>query len=870
MIVFIISVDRLLSDGCRKVSSLTWIVIWGWRNRKLFFISLGRATPFLYLILCFLLFVNPSPSFCLEVLPDHSYLLSRYFPWSDDLLNVNYSRAEETFVYASASWPWYQQALNCDTFFLYYEEDLYPQLSELVPILKQRLKKVYIVLDPSPYDEEITFVDLYYNEDQRNLLTKNICDLVSNLSYLEVDGFVVGDEWPRGLNEEEIRIDSLVNHNETYHIETGFWMHNELEREEQSRLANWFYERSLDAWNIISNVIDARFPDITLGTNIDLILRLDLSSSEVPFWASVDLWDMIDLEPYDFIVTHYFTKQSQYSYGEDPVWENCTNISSIKDLRGALENLQGSTHIGSRRIYLMLAAHCSYPHIITPAQMVDEWNTAAVYELGGLGWFTFDLWPSGNITGDWWIDSTSIAESRDVPMRYDRLLTLTGILDAHNHISSLAEVDKSRTQNIWVMEAKIQEDLRYLSSQDYERLKRYPVEIDHANETIGITKTHNITHDPNLQVNPKISGRRIVWEDGRNGNRDIYVYNLDNNEEIRITMGGDQEHPDIKGKYVAYWDLFFAPRYIWVQDFITRIWNLTNITWVEYRRKNESHVYIKGLGHNIGTSVYINPGNGSKHSFYLTVSYTGEWNLTPILPVGKGYSALVNVSIMPTGMTWINLNPGDIGNPQDSFPFRLTFNPDYIRWISLLGQDSINRSSEAYWKSSRGLCVYDLTTNTVRVLDLVPMMGTKTVFIDDVDGWVGYQTERNTLTFYSILDDRKIIITKWGASTNLQKVSQGQAIWTQTTQHYTKTYHIDLESQDVSISQQPYKPDSNFGQKVFEENKDIMITYINETPLTIGLTLLTLWLILDRAFNLDIIGKSPGNHRQTVDRRDQF
>src|SRR3990170_975832 len=43
-----------------------------------------------------------------------------------------------------------------------------------------------------------------------------------------------------------------------------------------------------------------------------------------------------------------------------------------------------------------------------------------------------------------------------------------------------------------------------------------------------------ITRDLNNQINPKISGDKITWQDNRYGTWDIYMYDLDNNQERRI------------------------------------------------------------------------------------------------------------------------------------------------------------------------------------------------------------------------------------------------------------------------------------------------------------------------------------------------
>gem|GEM_PF-2319846 len=64
--------------------------------------------------------------------------------------------------------------------------------------------------------------------------------------------------------------------------------------------------------------------------------------------------------------------------------------------------------------------------------------------------------------------------------------------------------------------------------------------------------------------NPAISGRVIVWQDNRNGDWDIYGYNLESGQELEICRApGDQTAPAIDGPTVVWqdnrngnWDLF--------------------------------------------------------------------------------------------------------------------------------------------------------------------------------------------------------------------------------------------------------------------------------------------------------------------------
>ena len=57
------------------------------------------------------------------------------------------------------------------------------------------------------------------------------------------------------------------------------------------------------------------------------------------------------------------------------------------------------------------------------------------------------------------------------------------------------------------------------------------------------------------QWDPAIWGDRIVWMDDRNGNRDVYMYDLKTNKEIPIcTAEEDQGHPAIWGDRIVWRD----------------------------------------------------------------------------------------------------------------------------------------------------------------------------------------------------------------------------------------------------------------------------------------------------------------------------
>ncbi len=63
-----------------------------------------------------------------------------------------------------------------------------------------------------------------------------------------------------------------------------------------------------------------------------------------------------------------------------------------------------------------------------------------------------------------------------------------------------------------------------------------------------------------VQTNPDISGHLVVWQDDRNGNFDIYGYNLITRQEFQITTDdADQTNPAISGTLIVWEDSRVAP-----------------------------------------------------------------------------------------------------------------------------------------------------------------------------------------------------------------------------------------------------------------------------------------------------------------------
>ncbi|MHC4278190.1 MAG: RCC1 domain-containing protein, partial [Planctomycetota bacterium] len=81
----------------------------------------------------------------------------------------------------------------------------------------------------------------------------------------------------------------------------------------------------------------------------------------------------------------------------------------------------------------------------------------------------------------------------------------------------------------------------------------FPLDIIETKDSDAIET--RITTNTSGQLYPAISGDRIVWEDFRNGNKDIYMYDLSTATETRITTDPlNQVFPDISGERIVWQD----------------------------------------------------------------------------------------------------------------------------------------------------------------------------------------------------------------------------------------------------------------------------------------------------------------------------
>lgn len=79
------------------------------------------------------------------------------------------------------------------------------------------------------------------------------------------------------------------------------------------------------------------------------------------------------------------------------------------------------------------------------------------------------------------------------------------------------------------------------------------------------------SHTTYEAIYPSIDGNRIVWQDDRNGNYDIYFYDLSTDTETQITSNfSDQTHPVISGDYIVWVDNRDGNENIYYYDLVNK------------------------------------------------------------------------------------------------------------------------------------------------------------------------------------------------------------------------------------------------------------------------------------------------------------
>lgn len=132
-----------------------------------------------------------------------------------------------------------------------------------------------------------------------------------------------------------------------------------------------------------------------------------------------------------------------------------------------------------------------------------------------------------------------------------------------------------------------------------------------------------VSTDPNPQLTPAVSGDIVVWKESRNGNFDIYGYDLAKQQELAIvTDTSTQQSPAVSGNIVVWqdlrngnWDIFSKNLVTGVETQVTTDLSTQQnpaisgniVVWEDFR-DGDWEIYSKNLTTGVETRLTTDPG----------------------------------------------------------------------------------------------------------------------------------------------------------------------------------------------------------------------------------------------------------------------
>ena len=203
-----------------------------------------------------------------------------------------------------------------------------------------------------------------------------------------------------------------------------------------------------------------------------------------------------------------------------------------------------------------------------------------------------------------------------------------------------------------------------------------------------ITETRITAHG--TASNPDIYSNTIVWQDNRNGNWDIYIYDLSTRKEIHTTNLANQTVPSIYGNKVVWEDERNGGHDIYMQDLSTK--TQTRIT------KSGKAINPAIYGNMI---VWQDESNG-KHNIYMYDLSTKK--KTQITTNGSAFHPKIN----KIRIVWEDERNG----PSDIGMYDLSTHKETLLGLEFVDQPAIYGNRIVYQTDPDDIAMYDLSTST--------------------------------------------------------------------------------------------------------------------------------------------------------------
>jgi len=267
----------------------------------------------------------------------------------------------------------------------------------------------------------------------------------------------------------------------------------------------------------------------------------------------------------------------------------------------------------------------------------------------------------------------------------------------------------------------------------------FPLDPSETKDSDSTETLVTVNTSASSQFYPAISGNRIVYQDYRNGNGDIYMRDLSTNTERQITTDpADQINPAISGDYIVWEDYRHTPR--------TEIYMYDLSTNTEMRITNDtaSQYFPRISGDRI---VWQDDRNGNYDIYMYDLSTKTEVAIT---------------------------NDAD-------WQYSPAISGDRIVW-----HDYRNGNYDIY--------MYDLSTKTERQITTNSARQFSPAISGDRIGWVDYRNGNNDIYMFDLATNTERQITTDPADQNFPVISGDRIVWQDDRNGNYDIYMYDLST----------------------------------------------------------------------------
>ena len=313
-------------------------------------------------------------------------------------------------------------------------------------------------------------------------------------------------------------------------------------------------------------------------------------------------------------------------------------------------------------------------------------------------------------------------------------------------------------------------------------------------DKIQITR---ITDNEFDQRDAKIYGDYIVWTDNRNGNQDIYMYNLVSEEETRITDNPeDQFRPLIYGNKIVWNDKRNGNSDVYMYDII-----LETVTPVADNELNEVIGAIEGdlVAVNVYKNEWIDP------DIFI-------YNLTTSLKVQitDDSSEQYATDIYKNKLVYLNRSQFDLEH-QTATVYDLESNEILLGGFltrsppHIFGDKLIGYRYGDITANTADIFIYDLATSTEEKITDNPTKRHTGDIGMDFAAWYefGDDSESANIYVYDLLNDREILLTDDEFRQDEPDIYQRKVIWNDNQNGNYDIYlaEIDFDNKLVIMSE---------------------------------------------------------------------